>query len=246
MSDPHRPITSSRRLSSPENYRIYSTRREVANAKTFPSIGDAMTAELGLAFASHLILDVSESPREGKVILNIEHGPVPANYTEYESYPYTFPPVYPRPAASVYTFFPGGSESRSRMVVAKVEYEFTATPGTVATWRALAATATDTSAPLEIESYMAKWAAQEYEQSDGSYSTVGRWLNSTFIGQNTLNDAYPISITGELAVVIPASVPSATTYAGWVSDKTEFIAERTIQKWRGPIYMKRTVKLIAQ
>lgn len=252
MSDAFRPITTSQRLDNPRGYRLFTTQREVPSEFVPPEIGATLGTFLAGSLSSNLVLSVSDSPRDGKQIVTVQHGPVPngpdggGSFVEYESFPYTFPPIYPNSSA----FFPGGSQNRNRLVTARVVYEY-ATVGSAAfnAWRDAATiwNFTDpTTGPFEVRSYIADAAAQKFTGDDGSAGTVSQFLATAFIAQDTIHNGITVSSPGSLYYTIGESSPSATTYANWVSAKTEFIASRNITKWMGNIYMRRTVWVRAQ
>ena len=261
--DPYRPITTSRRLAVPKNHRVWTTSRAFPANAPLPLIGQTMEGILGTGadadgnlWSTHRIIS---QPVMGKsdgalVQISLTHSTVPglqsggsfATFTEYESFAFRFPPIYPNSTA----FFPGGSQQRPRTVTGRVVYEyaevgssrFNGWRGEESIWNY-----TDpTSGPFEVKSNIAKESSVEYEIPDGGYSTVGRWLSAPFIFQDTINDAIAINIPGELAYTVAASAPSASTYAGWVAARTEFIAARSIFQWQGDIYGRRTVYVMAQ
>jgi hypothetical protein len=263
MSDPFRPITTSRRLDVPRNHRVWTTSRQFPADFPLPLIGATMEGILGpgndpdgFAWSMHRILSQPSIGRaEGALVpISITHSTVPGlqsggtftTFTEYESFPFRFPPIYPNGTS----FFPGGSQQRPRTVTGRVVYEYAPLGSTrFNAWRAEETiwNYTDpTSGPFEVKSNIAKDSAVEYEIPDGGYSTVGRWLSAPFIFQDTINDAIAINIPGELAYTVVASAPSATVYAGWVAARTEFIAGRSIFQWQGDIYGRRTVYVMAQ
>jgi hypothetical protein len=262
MSDPFRPITTSRRLNAPANYRMWTTTRQFPAEYVPPVVGANMQAILGtgndddgIPWASHRVFYVTKPEiKGGLVTLSITHGPIPGlstgggfiTFTEYESFAYRFPPIYPNETA----FFPGGSQGRGRTVPARVVYEYAAKGD--ARFNAWLAAATiwnytdPTTGPFEVESRIAFWASEDYPTGDGGYSTVGRWLSPSFIAQDTINNSIGISIPGELTATVEASRPSATTYAGWVNTGTEIMASRSLFKFQGDVYGRRTVWIKAQ
>lgn len=252
MSDAFRPITTSQRLDNPRGYRLFTTQREVPAEFVPPEIGAALGTFLPGSLSSNLVLGVSDSPRGGKQIVTVQHGPVPSgpdaggSFVEYESFAYRFPPIYPNATA----FFPGGSQDRNRVVTGRVVYEY-ATVGSTAfnAWRDAATiwNFTDpTTGPFEVLSYIADAAGQKFTGDDGSAGVVGQFLAPAFIAQDTINNSIAISSPGSLAYTVGESAPSATTYAAWVAARTEFIASRSISKWMGNVYCRRTVWVRAQ
>lgn len=244
MSDAHTPRTTVRRLSTPQGHQIYTTTRDVAVEFPLPVIGSAMSASNFIAgFTGHYILDVSEAPLSHNAKrVTVTHGAFPSGtFTEYESQAYTFPPIYPNESG----FMPGGSRARQRVVTARVTYEYRLAPGSWLTDPAIWDFSTLSTGPFEVRSYIAQAAGEDYERRGGEYSQVGAWLNSWYIGVDTLNDFLAVTIPGELYYEIGASAPSATTYASWVAAGTELIAARTVHKWYCG-YMRRTAYVKAQ
>lgn len=252
MSDAFRPITTSQRLDNPRGYRLFTTQREVPAEFTPPNIGDPLGNFLPGSLSSNLVLSVSDSPRDGKQIVTVRHGLVPEGpdggeaFVEYESFAYRFPPIYPNSTP----FFPGGSQDRNRVVPARVVYEYAKIGSSkFNTWRD-ASTIWDftdpTTGPFEVKSYIADAAAQKFTGDDGSAGVVGQFLAPAFIAQDTINNSLSISSPGSLFYTVGASSPSATAYAAWVAARTEIIASRTISKWMGNIYCRRTVWVRAQ
>lgn len=247
MSDAHSPITTSRSLQTPQGYRIYTTTRTVPMEFPLPTVGALMSASNFIAgFTNHYIMDVSDVPKGSDKRVTVTHGAGPSGiYEEYESFAYTFPAIYPNGTA----FFPGGSRQRSRVVPARVQYEYRVAPNTPSPNWLTAATIWDYSDPItgpfEVRSYMQEAAGSYFTGDDGSGGLVGDFLNSMFIGQDTVNDEISISAPGDLAYTIGVSSPSATTYAGWVSGNIEIIASRTLFKFYC-FYARRTVWVRAQ
>lgn len=241
--DAHSWIVRRRRVSFPKNARVYScTREQLPMEMDLPEIGTDAATILGSAFTGYVVTDSGDNPSGAKRNAYFEIAQVPSGvFTEYESMGYTFPPIYP---ASGLTNFPGGSAARPRVVLAKVEYEFSRTPSA---WEADASIGTGlTDGPFQPKSVLAFASSQDYEGSNGSYYKVGQWLEGYFISQDTLNNAMDINIPGELFYAISASTPSASTYDGWVTAKSFFIADRSVSKWRGDIYVRVTRKVRAQ
>jgi hypothetical protein len=245
MSDAFSPITTSRTLQTPQGYRIYTTQREVAAEYPLPTIGAAMSTFIA-GFTGHYIMDVSDRPRGSRKIVTVTHGEVPSGvFTEYESVAYTFPPIYPNSTA----FFPGGSRERSRVVTGRVTYEYKLDPTSAPTdWTALAAIwdySSLSTGPFEVLSYILESAGQQYTNGDQENGLVGDFLNPSFIGVSTINDALVIYAPGDLYYNLGASSPSATTYAGLVSAKTELMASRIMHRWYC-FYMLKTTWVKAQ
>jgi hypothetical protein len=243
MSDAFRPITSSRPLQTPQGYRIYTTQRDVPMEFPLPAIGDLISAANFIGgFSNHFVMDVSDAPRGDSKRVTVTHGPVPAGaFTEYESVPYTFPPIYPNATA----FFPGGSKARSRVVIGRIVYEFRQTPGN---WTSLAPIWNYTSlatGPFEVKSYLAEDYGTNFIDEDGESGLVGHYMNNSFVSDNTINDAWYVYAPGSLFYQGAPSAPSATIYAGWVAGGTELMARRTLHKWYC-FYMLRTVWVKAQ
>jgi hypothetical protein len=249
MSDAFRPVTTSRSLQTPQGYRIYTTTRQVAMEFPLPVVGDLLSASNFIAgFTNHYIMDVNEVPNGDLKKVTITHGPVPSGtYEEYESMAYTFPAIYP--FSTTPEFFPGGSRQRGRVVPARVQYEYRLSPTTPAPNWLTAATiwnySDPTTGPFEVLSYMQEAAGSYFEADDGTGGLVGDFLNSMFIGQDTINDEIAISAPGDLAYTIDPSLPSKTTYATWVAGNTEIMASRTLFKFYC-FYARRTVWVRAQ
>ena len=250
MSDAYTPITTSRSLQTPQGHRIYTTTRDVATEFPIPVVGSLLAASNFIAgFTGHYVLDVNDYPnRKGGKTVVVTHGSVPSGtFTEYESLAYTFPAIYP---TSGLGFFEGGSRQRQRVVPARVTYEYALDPGpSGANWLASPTIwdfVTPTTGPFEVASGLQESAGVYYEgDEDESGGRVGDYLNPTFITQDTVNNPITISIPGILYYEIPASVPSATTYASWFTAKTELMVSRTIHTWYS-MYMRRTVYVRAQ
>lgn len=260
--DPYRPITTSRRLSVPRNYRVWTTSRKFPADYPLPLIGGTMETILGagndadnIAWSLHRILNVTPGKMDGGLTpITFTHGPIPglqpggafSSFTEYEAVAFRFPPIYPNVSA----FFPGGSQQRPRTVPGRVVYEYAVQgSATFSGWLSAATiwNYTDpTTGPFEVRSNIAKDSAVEYPLPDGGYSTVGRWLVAPFIFQDTINDAIAINIPGELSYTVAASAPSAAAYAAWVAAGTEIMVGRSIFHWQGDIYGRRTVYVKAQ
>jgi hypothetical protein len=253
MSDAFTPITTSRVLATPKGHRIYSTSREVATEFPLPAIGALLAASNFIGgFTNHIILDVTEAPGKGNLKrVTVTHGKFPTgDFTEYESEAYTFPPIYPNGTA----FMPGGSRPRARVAIARVVYQFQLTIGSWLTdptiWTtpsdpALLTTDALSTGPFEVRSYIAEAAGRNFTVDDGSSGRVGDYLNAAFINLDTVNNAFIIYDPGILAYNVSASVPSATTYASWVAEKTEIMTARTVHKWYCG-YMRRTAFVRAQ
>jgi hypothetical protein len=253
MSDASTPITTSRVLSMPKGHRIYSTSREVATEFPLPAIGAVLAANNFIGgFTNHIVLDVTEAPGKGNLKrVTVTHGTIPSgDFTEYESEAYTFPPIYPNDT----TFMPGGSRPRSRNVIAKVVYQFQLTIGSWLNDPTIWTIPSDPSeltsealstGPFEVRSYIAEAAGETFVAGDGSSGRVGDYLNGAFINLDTINDSFSIYDPGDLFYSVGASVPSATTYAGWVAAKTEIMTARTVHKWYCG-YMRRTAFVRAQ
>jgi len=129
MSDPYRPVTTSRTLETPYGYRIYTTTRNNLPLEfPVPVKGSVLNASNFIAgFTDHYVLDSYDSPNQlgGKTVV-VTHGIIPAGeFTEYESLAYTFPAIYPNATA----FHPNGSRQRKRVVTARVVYEYRLDPG---------------------------------------------------------------------------------------------------------------------
>ena len=248
MSDAHTPITTSRLLQTPRGHRIYTTTREVSDRFPLPTLGAALSESNFIAgFSNHLILDASESPKPGGgKRVSVTHGTIPSgSFVEYESMAYTFPAIYPKTAG---TFFPGGSRPRQRLVTARVVYDYQATIGTwmddVTIWDYT----TLTTGPFEVKSNLVDAAGISYQIEEGLDGLVGDYLNKNFLGATTVHNEITITVRsmgGALVYTILASVPSYDTYAGWVTAKTELMAQRTVHKWYSG-YMRRTAFVRAQ
>ena len=244
MSDAFRPITTSRLLSMPKGHRIYSTSREVPTEFPFPTIGAVLTASNFIGgFTNHIILDVTEAPGKGNLKrVTVTHGTFPSGeFTEYESEAYTFPPIYPNSTA----FMPGGSRPRGRVAIARVVYQFQLTIGSWLSDTTIWDFTTPSTGPFEVRSYIAEAAGRNFTVDDGSSGRVGDYLNAAFINLDTVNDAFTVYDPGVLLYNVSASVPSATTYASWVTAKTEIMTARTVHKWYCG-YMRRTAFVRAQ
>jgi len=244
---PSIPWTTSRRLEEPLNHLVHTTVILIPIDPInfpLPSFGQTISALpylSGVAEARQDDIITNESHPEayGGYRLEIEHMLVPAGqYEEWESIAYTFPAIY------------NISRQRQRVVPARVIYEYTADPGPLGDDWLAAPTIWDyadpTTGPFEISSVIQEAAGTNFTDGEGASGLVGDFLNSTFITQDTLNDAISIYSPGDLAYEIAASVPSATTYLEWFEAKTEFITSRTIHTWRGTLYMRRTVYVRAQ
>jgi hypothetical protein len=92
---------------------------------------------------------------------------------------------------------------------------------------------------------MQEAAGSFFTADDGTGGMVGDFLNSMFIGQDTVNNEIDISAPGDLAYTIDPSSPNVDTYAGWVSGNTEIIASRTLFKFYC-FYARRTAWVRAQ
>jgi hypothetical protein len=243
-SDAFTPITTSRSLQSPLGHRIYTTTREVATEYPLPAIGSLLSDSNFIAgFTGHYILDVTDSPKasNGKRVA-VTHGTIPSGtYTEYESLAYTFPPFYPTPGA----FYAGGSRPRSRVVVARVTYEYSSTPSSWLAVPTIWDLTNPASGPFEVISFMAEAAGASFVGGDGTPGAVGDYLNPSFISHDTINNLIEIRVPGDLAFDIQPSAPSATQYNSWITSQTEFMASRTVHKWYA-FYMRRTVYVRAQ
>jgi hypothetical protein len=243
MSDAYTPITTSRVLQTPRGHRIHTTTREVSDRFPLPVLGSELSASNFIAgFTDHIILDASEVPKpNGGKRVSVTHGTFPTGvFTEYESQAYTFPPIYPGS-----TFMPGGSRARQRVVPARVTYEYRAAIGDWMEAATLWDYLSPTTGPFEVKSYIAQAAGETFVAEDGSSGRVGDYLNPFYIGIDTVNDAINVYDPGDLFYTIGASAPSATTYAGWVANKTELMASRTVHKWYTG-YMRRTAYVRAQ
>ena len=253
QSDPHSPITTSRTLQTPLGHRIYTTTRDVAAEFPLPALGVLMSATNFVAgFTDHYILDVSETPLPHRAKrVTVTHGTFPTGaFTEYESQAYTFPPIYPyTPDPMGASFMPGGSKARQRVVPARIVYEYTLNPGASPTNWLAAPVIWDFSniatGPFEVQSFIGQAAGVNFTNEDGSSGSVGQFLNPHFIGVDTVNNGYRVYSPGNLLYDIPASIPSASTYAGWVVAGTELMASRTIHRWYCG-YMRRTAYVKAQ
>lgn len=251
-SDPYSPITTSRVLDEPRGHRVYTTTRKVAAEFPLPGKGEVLSEAnfiggFGTVGDYHYILDVSDYPDGDGKKVSVTHSKIPAGtFTEYESLGYVFPPIYPKTSQA---HFPGGSKARSRTVTARVEYEYTTNPAASPTnWRGDATIwdfSSVSSGPFEVRSYLSEAAGANFVAADGSSGLVGDFLNPSFVGQDTLNDIFRIYSPGSLFYSVGASSPSAATYLGWITSKSEFMASRTIHKWYC-FYMRRTVWVRAQ
>jgi len=239
MADPYSPITTSRRLELPSNYRLYSTTRKGLPAEMpLPSIGDTLATFLPGDLSTNYVLSVSENLADNSI--TILHGGLPSGHDEYESLAYTFPPIYP---TSGLAKFAGGSQPRPMVVPARVSYEYAIKgSGTYNAWIGTNNTG------FVVESNIARDAAVPYEDppDSGEYQRIGVWLNGSFIFQNTVHNSISISIPGTLAYTISASTPSASTYTNWITSRTELVAQQYITRWRGNIYMRVTKRVQAQ
>lgn len=244
-ADAYHPITTSRVLSTPRGHRIYTSARDVASEYPLPGVADLLSVSgfvVGSDFTSHYVLDVSDSPTRNGKRVSVEHGTFPTGeFEEYESLAYTFPPFYPTPGA----FFPGGSRPRARVVPARVVYEYRLAPGDWLDAPAIWNFVSPLTGPFEVQSYIAEAAGVNFTAGDGSSGMVGDFLNPAFINYDTINNGIDIEAPGDLSYTISASVPSATTYAGWAVAGTEIMASRTIHKWYCG-YMRRTAWVKAQ
>jgi len=83
--DAYTPITVETRLSLPLNGRLYTTTRRVAPEKPAPSIGAAMTDELGSAWTDSLIVAVNKSPTSPQTQLVISHARIPSEAEQLSS-----------------------------------------------------------------------------------------------------------------------------------------------------------------
>lgn len=232
----------------PLNVKMFrATRSEVPVEMDLPEIGALVTSFLDpTTYASHYIVDVGDGPRGNKRSVWVDFMAVPADFTDYEPYGYVFPPIYPN---SGLTNFPGGAQARALTVPAEVLYEFHHGDAPKAAWLSAAVRAQDkTTGPFEPKSYIAEAAAQTYDGTDGNSYRIGMWLAGSFLAQNTINNSIGLSLQDphSIAYTVPASDPTATAYDGWVSNKERFIAERTISRFAGKMWMRRTVKIVAQ
>lgn len=247
MSDAYTPITTSRVLQTPRDHRIYTTTREVSDRFPLPTLGDALSESNFIAgFTDHIILDASEAPKSGGgKRVTVTHGKIPSGtFTEYESMAYTFPSIYPKAGGS---FFPGGSRPRPRLVTARVTYEYQATIGSWQSDPAIWDYSSLTSGPFEVKSYLMEAAGINFVTDDGESGLVGDYLNRNYLGLDTISNAITVWSGADvgLSYLIPASVPSYDTYAGWVAARTELMAHRSVSKWYTG-YVRRTAYVRAQ
>lgn len=228
----------------PKGHRIFTTTRDVPVEFPFPTIGETLAATNFVAgFTSHIILDASESPLANRAKrVTVTHGTFPTgSFTEYESQAYTFPAIYPNGS----TFQPGGCRPRQRVVPARIVYEYRNAPGDWLTEPSVWNYSDITTGPFEVKSYIAEAAGLNFVNNDGSSGRVGDYLNPFYIGIDTINNTFNIYDPENIFYQMPASVPNATLYASWVSDKKELMASRTIHKWYCG-YMRRTAWVRAQ
>jgi hypothetical protein len=246
MSDAFTPRTTSRTVAVPRGHRIYTTTRVVSTEFPLPVVGALLSESNFIAgFTGHYILDVSDNPSpDCKKTVTVTHASIPTGtFTEYEDVPYTFPALYPGG-----TTWPGGMRQRQRIVRALVTYEYQLTPSSPSDWLADPAIwnfSSLTTGPFEVKSYLQEAASKFFTDDDGTGGQVGDFLNQTFITQDTLNNGITIYAPGSLLYTIGASVPSLSTYDGWITAKTEFMISNTIHEWYA-FYMRRKVWVRAQ
>lgn len=239
-SDAFSPITTSRTLQTPKGHRIYTTTRDVASEYPLPAIGSLLSETNFIAgFSGHYVLDVTDSPKGNGKRVTVTHGSFPSGtFTEYESLAYTFPALYPLSGA-VYPLgsptagavYAGGSRPRSRVVTARVAYEYRLAPGDWLTAASLWNYSDPATGPFEVISFIAEAAGAAFVGGDGTPGQVGNYLNLAFIGMDTVNDEIEISVPGDLSYNINPSVPSGSVYNSWIILGTELMASRRIFKW---------------
>ncbi len=254
---PSIPWTRRRYLSIPKNHVLWTTTILIPRSYTLPTVGQQiknvsyLSEVLGMlpGRQEDWIVDVRHPDAYGGYQLEVDHMLVPSgSYSDYQTVAHVFPAIYPNNT----TFFPGGSMRRSRNVLGRVQYDFTRTSGVGSDWAAWQAEpaiwdfSSRTSGPFEVQSLLAEAANENFIDGDGDSGSVGKFLNPNFISQDTIHNAITISAPGDLFYEIDASKPSATTYASWVSGKSEIMVSRTIDDWYGDIKMKRTVWVRAQ
>lgn len=247
---PSSPWTKFQYLKIPKNHKLYTTVILIPYSYTIPEAGQQISAISYLSGVaagrqSDYIVDVRYPEAYGGYRLEIDHMTVPSgSFTEYESVAYTFPPIYPNATA----FFPGGSKPRSRVVPARVVYEYQLTPTSPTNWLTAATIwdyTTPSTGPFEVKSYLAEAAGTNFIDDDGTSGSVGEFLNPSFIGQDSINDAFNVYSPADLAYAVGASSPSAATYADWVANNTEIMVSRTIHSWY-EFTMRRSVFVRAQ
>jgi hypothetical protein len=245
MSDAFRPVTTSETLQSPKGYVMYTTQRDVRPEFPEPLVGAALTASNFIAgFSGHYVLHVHSYPKGDNKRVVVRHGPVPGGtFTEYASYAYVFPPIYPTAGGS--GIVATGSRPRSRLTTGRITTQYAASPSTFAALAAVWDGSTPASGPFEVWSGIMEAAGQNFTSEDGSSGLVGDFLNQSFIGQNTINNPITVYAPGELLYNIAASTPDASTYNGWITLGTEIMASRTIHEWYC-FYQLRTVFVKAQ
>ena len=248
------------KVDMPANHTIFTaTREQMPMELDVPDLGTAVNTIPGFeggTWAGHFVIGAGDNPAGNKRNAWFEFSTVPANHTEYESMGFVFPPIYPplppppgtpSPPAPLANF-PGGSLARSRVVMAKVEYEYSL--GMNPAWEAAPASAqTPTGGPFQPISTIMQDAANTYQNLEGQWKRIGDWLQVSFIGQDTLNDQINIDLNKypeSLEYGVVPSTPSAAEYDGWVTSGTYIIADRTVKKWRGNYFMRVTRKVRAQ
>ena len=243
--DPHSWIVTERVLEFPDGHVLYRAERDVSPEFPLPTTGTNAGTLLGSNYNGLTVTSAGRFARANRKIVYFEFSGVPSTHVEYESMGYVFPALYPSNGRAN---FPGGSAPRSRVVPARVTYEYASgTPPT--SWLTAAATSpTATGGPFEPRSYIAAAAATVFEGQDGNSYRVGQWLVGAFINQNTLNDHIDIDLQApySLEYDLLSSTPSHATYDSWITSRTRIMADRVIRKWRGRIYQRITREVVAQ
>lgn len=245
-------IVRREKVAVPPNFSIYNaTRKSLPAEAECPDVGTEVSSIAGFTskYAGHFVIASGQSVGGDKVDAWFHFCTTPGNHVEYESMGYVFPPIYPPDKDLAFTNFPGGAPARSRVVYAEVTHEYNH-GGPLAAWLTDPVVATNaTSGPFQPKSVLLQSAAEPYQDLEGTWKTIGTWLQGQFLAQDTLNDGIAISLNKypeSLSYNIDPSIPSATTYDGWVTSKTKFIADRVIRKWRGGFYVRVTRKVVAQ
>ena len=182
--------------------------------------------EIGDTYDSEEVVGVSMAQAACKMKkVTIITSNIPADYDHFETVAYTFPPIYRYRVELPLT------------VKARVSYSFTTNPAIVTL--------------LSPQSFISNLQA-----IDNSVDINGVSLRSQIAQPwrdlgNALHDQINLFNPGtsraipDLAVVVSASVPSATIYLGWISGGTEFVLSDSIEKWKGNIWVRKTARIVA-
>jgi len=188
------------------------------NSPVLPAVGDTYDSEEVVGVR----MDQAACKMKKVTIITSN---IPEDYDHFETVAYTFPPIYRYRVELPLT------------VKARVSYSFTTNPAIVAL--------------LSPQSFISN-----IQSINNAVDVNGVPLRSQIAQPwrdlgNTLHDQINLFNPGtsraipDLAVVVSASVPSATTYLGWISGGTEFVLSDSIEKWKGNIWVRKTVRIVA-